>query len=560
MIPIGTNLRLKRIPKVTIALIVINTLLYIADFHEHEFIFSAFSHADFFHLFFNMVFLWSFGSYLEDKIGWKRFLFFYFISEAGSELLWEIMDGRPSIGASGAISGVMGIYLMRCHYAKIKTIIDPIGLFFIKVNLNAKWMLGIFFLRDIYNAFYTDDLVAHWAHIGGFLTGLIIGKISKYGVEARKEHLYERASELVEQRWGLADAEKDLLEALKIEPENPEIFLQFARLYSDLSDEREKGKEHYLNAARLYYLKGKDKSKAGEAFLEYLMRHDDIQSPELHLKYASTLSNTGNYDSASRILQPLIYGDNLQGATGEKALINFIRYSSKADLKELTEEAYKKLKEIFPESHYIMEAEALLSETKAKSIQLLKSSDVKTGLNIREKIDDITSEPIFWVVWIISITVTIKFGEWFGFEERTFLFLLALSIVLSFSLTSIVRGIGSFAGAIYNPTSNKTDKEGLREFNVSVYFKKAALCEREGKFDEAVEYYNAVINEDEKHLEARFRLARLYQKNLNQHDMAIEEYKNLLKITPKEHPYWREANESIKALYQFRRQDTSIHP
>lgn len=553
MIPIGTNLRLKRIPKVTIALIVINTLLYIADFKEHGFIFSAFSHGDFFHLFFNMVFLWSFGSYLEDKIGWKRFLFFYFISEAGSELLWEIMDGRPSIGASGAISGVMGIYLMRCHYAKIKTIIDPIGLFFIKVNLNAKWMLGIFFLRDIYNAFYTDDIVAHWAHIGGFLTGLIIGKFSGYGIEARKEHLYESATELVEQRWGLADAEKDLLEALKMSPENPNIHLQLGRLYSGLSDEREKGKEHYLNAARLYYQKGKEKSKAGEAFHEYLGKYGEIQEPELHLKYASTLANVLNYEGASRILQPLIYGDNLQGATGEKALINLIRYSSKADLKELTEGAYRRLKEIFPESLHSKEGEALLSETRVRMPQLLKSSDVKTGLNIREKIDDITSEPIFWVVWIISITVTIKFGEWFGVEGKTFLFLLALSIILSFGLTYIVRGIGSFAGAIYNPTSNKTDKEGLREFNVSVYFKKAALCEREGKFDEAVEYYKAVIDEDKKHLEARFRLARLYQKNLNQPEVAIEGYKKVLKLVSNIHPYYNEAMEGIKELLEKRK-------
>ncbi len=233
MMPIGTTLKLKYYPVVTIYLIAINCFVHIpwmlfSDMYDYQpeicplteyiiSLFSVFLHGDIYHLLGNMFFLWVFGSYLEDKTGSKRFLFYYFICEIGAVLLHLMTDGRPSIGASGAISGVMGIYLVRCYYSKIKTTV-PLFLLYCKVNVHALWLMAFWILGDVIDALSVSDFNVHWAHIGGYVTGIAIGIINNYWTEAKRDHLYERAMTVIGGRWGLDDAEKYLLKVLRIAP------------------------------------------------------------------------------------------------------------------------------------------------------------------------------------------------------------------------------------------------------------------------------------------------------------------------------------------------------
>lgn len=94
----------------------------------------------------------------------------------------------------------------------------------------------------------------------------------------------------------------------------------------------------------------------------------------------------------------------------------------------------------------------------------------------------------------------------------------------------------------------------MREFNVSFFLDKATVCEREENYDDAIEYLKAVIDEDKdhkKHLEVRYRIALLYHKKLNQPLKAINEYKIVSNIAPKDHPFKRDAYEGIKELSRF---------
>ena len=111
VIPIGTDLTLERTPWATISIIVITTISQYLNFGTGEWLIPIpiFQHFGFFHIFFNMLFLWIFGSYLEARIGWLKFVLFYVLSEFGSLFVSFGLMGQAYIGASGAISGIMAL-------------------------------------------------------------------------------------------------------------------------------------------------------------------------------------------------------------------------------------------------------------------------------------------------------------------------------------------------------------------------------------------------------------------------------------------------------------------
>jgi membrane associated rhomboid family serine protease len=139
---------------------------------------SMFLHGGFLHLAGNMLYLWIFGNNVEDALGHMRFIFFYLASglvAAGFQLLYDPSSNVPMIGASGAISGVLGAYLVLYPYARIKTLL--IIIIFIKiVELPAVLLLTIwFFMQVLYST--SMDGVAWYAHIGGFIFGLLTAKL-----------------------------------------------------------------------------------------------------------------------------------------------------------------------------------------------------------------------------------------------------------------------------------------------------------------------------------------------------------------------------------------------
>lgn len=143
---------------------------------------SVFLHGGWFHLIGNMLYLWVFGDNVEDKLGRLRFLFFYIICGIAASLLHIYLEPQsnvPTIGASGAISGVLGAYLLMFPKAKVVTLI-PIFIFIQVAELPAFVILGLWFVLQFFNGllslgYATAGMggVAWWAHVGGFVTGLI---------------------------------------------------------------------------------------------------------------------------------------------------------------------------------------------------------------------------------------------------------------------------------------------------------------------------------------------------------------------------------------------------
>jgi membrane associated rhomboid family serine protease len=143
---------------------------------------SMFLHGGWVHLLANMWFLWLFGNNVEDSMGHFRFLGFYLLvglGGAGAHLLSDPASMVPVVGASGAISGIMGAYLLLYPRIRIQTLF----FFFIFIRIAAvpAWFVLVFWFATQLLAGYTDSVaqagVAFWAHIGGFVAGLVLVKL-----------------------------------------------------------------------------------------------------------------------------------------------------------------------------------------------------------------------------------------------------------------------------------------------------------------------------------------------------------------------------------------------
>jgi len=139
-----------------------------------------FVHADILHILGNMIFLYVFGDNIEDALGHVQYLLFYFVCgliATAADFLSDPYTQVVAIGASGAISGVLGAYMVLYPYARIRTIIT-LGFFFYIARIPAIFFLGFWFLYQLLYASAPDiSGVAYWAHIGGFLAGFLLIRI-----------------------------------------------------------------------------------------------------------------------------------------------------------------------------------------------------------------------------------------------------------------------------------------------------------------------------------------------------------------------------------------------
>lgn len=213
MIPIRDEIKTHRTPIVNYALVVINVLVFLWMFlnsanletiyYEHALIpanflngidlgdikdifTSMFMHGGWMHLIGNMLYLWIFGDNIEDRLGHIGYLLFYLAGGIAAALLQSLISPSsqiPMVGASGAIAGVLGAYLVMYPNSRVYTFI-PIG-FYARVRLvPAVVVLGLWFLLQIISGVGSLGALdqggtAYFAHIGGFIFGLVVGWMFK---------------------------------------------------------------------------------------------------------------------------------------------------------------------------------------------------------------------------------------------------------------------------------------------------------------------------------------------------------------------------------------------
>jgi membrane associated rhomboid family serine protease len=239
MFPISDANPTRRTPILTYALIVINVLVFLWEMSLSEqqlqqafldlsvvpqnfqrfglagdniadLFRSMFFHGGLDHIFGNMLYLWLFGDNVEDRLGGVMYLVLYFISGIVAALAQVMIDPSstiPLVGASGAIAGVLGSYLVMFPGVKVRGII-PLG----RISGMQEWpaflVLGMWFVLQLVNGFASLGAaqygggVAFFAHIGGFVVGVVLTLIlnavlPQPPAEQRREMLYERAQRYI---------------------------------------------------------------------------------------------------------------------------------------------------------------------------------------------------------------------------------------------------------------------------------------------------------------------------------------------------------------------------
>lgn len=165
-------------------------VIYSADIPDSNFVNTYFPflsymflHGGFLHLIGNMWYLWIFGDNIEDWLGRPRFILFYFICGVGSAIVhvyFNRQSGIPCVGASGAIAGVLGAYMVTFPRARV-LIILPLFIIWQIIELPAIFVLGFWFLMQFFIGAAAISSahgggVAWWAHVGGFVLGIILIK------------------------------------------------------------------------------------------------------------------------------------------------------------------------------------------------------------------------------------------------------------------------------------------------------------------------------------------------------------------------------------------------
>jgi membrane associated rhomboid family serine protease len=169
---------------------------------------SMFLHGSWMHLIGNMWFFWIFGNNVEDSMGHLRFLVFYLLTglmAAAAHVISTPGSPVPTVGASGAISGIMGAYIVLYPGARVTTMI-PLFIFIRFVALPAWVFLGLWFLIQLLSA-GADPAggggVAFWAHIGGFAAGVLLIMVFRNPrlVHAKRSHVKLSPSQLEHGGW-----------------------------------------------------------------------------------------------------------------------------------------------------------------------------------------------------------------------------------------------------------------------------------------------------------------------------------------------------------------------
>lgn len=224
MLPLWDDLPTKKFPLITVAIIVLNTIVYLYEASLGEkftqFIYamglipfeithhidllptspsiiyltiftSMFMHGSIIHLLGNMLFLWIFGNNVEEYLGRVNFIIFYLVcglSAAFTQIFFNPNSTMPMVGASGAIAGVLGAYLLLYPRARVTTVII-FGFFIRLIKIPAVVVLSFWIIYQFLYGISSlavktgEGGVAWFAHIGGFIGGIILIKLFKLFIE-----------------------------------------------------------------------------------------------------------------------------------------------------------------------------------------------------------------------------------------------------------------------------------------------------------------------------------------------------------------------------------------
>ncbi|MBE0665087.1 MAG: rhomboid family intramembrane serine protease [Candidatus Aminicenantes bacterium] len=385
------------IPRTTVILILINILVFyllsLSSAADLEFIAANFSflpkhvtwwnillspfssmflHAGAGHLWGNMIVFWAFGPAVEERVGTGKFLFLYFSTGLLGSLLSVIIfrvflsETFHSLGASGAIAGISGVFLVRCYFKKLVIPLPLLGLVNFKLKVNSLLPLGMFFLLDIRSGIKQltgkASLVAYWVHVGSMVAGMAIAARLKLHGAAAEEKYTEVGLQALENTFSRLDGESALRAALELNPHNEAALLGMARLLA--ATRKPEGREFFQKAIRLKLRS--EPRQAAEIYKEYMDTYNRMLEPDLQYRLAGVFYHQDDHEPAARSLEMVINEPSTNDDTRQRAFYQLVLLLAENNMLEAAHYRLQQFGEQYPGCELAKAAEL-------KFVEVLKS-------------------------------------------------------------------------------------------------------------------------------------------------------------------------------------------
>jgi membrane associated rhomboid family serine protease len=331
----------------------------------HQFITHMFLHGGIMHFAFNMLFLWLFGKVVESIFGHGRFLLFYFgggMAAALTQLAICHTSGVglniPMIGASGAIAAVLGVFLVRYYFVKIEMRWFFFFFLFFRIytfHLRAwVFLLLLWFLPQLAFGLLTFNYlagVAYWAHIGGFLFGVVLGLQMNLLREAKAEVSYIKAQDALIK--GDETSRIHLRQSIETSPQNIRPRLELAQTY--INDRRlNEAVTEYVEAFKIAYRAGDIEEALGIYDSASVLSPDELILPEeMEFEVGIQCIKYAHYETGFSIFEKLHRLKPVHPKT-EQILAKVISLAAnKLANVEKAQDYFEELKKRYPQSKYI---------------------------------------------------------------------------------------------------------------------------------------------------------------------------------------------------------------
>jgi membrane associated rhomboid family serine protease len=323
---------------------------------------SIFLHGNAAQLWSSAVFLWIFGPELEERIGGKKFLaLFIFTGLAGKIIavftgLALFRESYHGWGASPAVAGIMGVFLVRCYFLKPALRLPLPGKTRSQLRVNPLLPLGLFFILDLNAGFIAlardDSGIGQWTHFLSLAAGMLLALGLGLHNAAAEEKFIADGTTIVDHPDFFSGGESFLRAALEQNPEDETALLGLARLKSAASPEKSRD----LFQRAIQSALGSSPERAARIFREYFQRAGPPLEPDLMYRLSGILYQEGDHDSAARSLEKIVDRDSGSARLRERAFLQLISILAENNLYDAASFRLRQFTRKFPHSSLLASA------------------------------------------------------------------------------------------------------------------------------------------------------------------------------------------------------------
>lgn len=324
---------------------------------------SMFLHADAGHLWGNMAFLWAFAPALEERLGARRLLALYLLTGLVGGFIgvavWRLFFDASlhGMGASGAVSGIMGLFMVRCYFKRLVVPIPVFGVVSAKLKVNSLPLLGFFFLSDLQGGIERlsggESNIGYWTHVGSMIAGFILALLLKLHGKAAEEKYTEEGLAAMERLYSRRESVDSLLAALQLNPDNETALLGLAREYA--ITRKPEGCELFQRAIALKLRSSPE--QAMDIFREYRGTYAQMLEPGLQYRLAGVFYAKGEHEPAARLLEGLVLEPSAPADTRLRSFFQLVVLLAENNMLEAAHYRLGQFREHFPGSPLLQAAE-----------------------------------------------------------------------------------------------------------------------------------------------------------------------------------------------------------